>query len=99
MLILILAAWFTRIFVDGLRGRGPRLAFDRVELALVLLAFTASVPPLLLRFGRELPISDDDVLYALVLWKFLLVYCLFRYAVTTAAQVRVACGWPCCRQR
>ncbi|MGL4968147.1 MAG: hypothetical protein ACRC67_43415 [Inquilinus sp.] len=92
LLILIITAWFTRIFVDGLRGRLPRLAFDRVQLALALLAFTASVPPLLLRFGRDLPISTDDVLYALVLWKFLFVYCLFRHAVTTAAQVQV-CLW------
>ncbi len=92
LLILILAAWFTRIFLDSLRGKLPRLAFDRVELALALLAFTASVPPLLLRFGRNLPISTDDVLYALVLWKFLLVYCLFRRAVTTAGQVQI-CLW------
>lgn len=92
LLILILAAWFTRIFVDLLRGRPPRLAVGRVELALALLAFTASVPPLLLRFGRDLPISTDDVLYALVLWKFLLVYCLFRHVVRTAAQVQV-CLW------
>lgn len=92
LLILILSAWLVRIFADGLRGRLPRLAFDRVELALVLLAFAASIPPLLLRFGRGLPISTDDALYALVLWKFLLVYGLFRYAVTTAAQVQV-CLW------
>ena len=92
LLILILSAWFLRIVVDGLRGRLPHLAVGRVGLALALLAFTASVPPLLLRFGRNLPISVDDILYALVLWKFLLVFSLFRHAVTTAAQVRV-CLW------
>jgi hypothetical protein len=89
MVILILAASGTRIMVDCVLGRTPRPVFDRIDLTLLLLAVTSSVIPLLLRFGRELPISTDDLLYALVLWKFYLIYRLFRYAVTTAAQLRV----------
>jgi hypothetical protein len=42
-----------------------------------------------MRFGRDLPFSRDDLLYALVLWKYYLIYRLFRYAITTATQVKI----------
>lgn len=89
LLALILGALAARILADMLAGRSRRLEVDLLDLAFVLLAVTSSVVPLLLRFGRELPISADDLLYAAVLWKLFLVYRLFRYAVTTPRQVAV----------
>jgi hypothetical protein len=88
LLLLILAASGARIIVDCMLDRAQRLVFSQIDLALTLLALTSSVIPLLMRFGRELPISNDDLLYAFVLWKYYLIYRLFRYAVTTAAQIK-----------
>ena len=92
LLILILGALGARIVALSLAGRPWRPQLDRIDLALVVLATTSSILPLLLRYGRGLPISADDVLYAVVLWKYYLVYRLFREAVTTPAQVGV-CLW------
>lgn len=88
LLFLMLFAAGARIMVDCIRNKGRRMVFDQIDLALVILALTSSVIPLLMRFGRNLPISTDDLLYAFVLWKYYLIYRFFRYAVTTKAQVK-----------
>jgi hypothetical protein len=92
LLILILCALGARIVALSLAGRPWRPQLDPIDLALVILATTSSILPLLLRYGRGLPIAADDLLYAIVLWKYYLVYRLFREAVTTPAQVAV-CLW------
>jgi putative peptidoglycan lipid II flippase len=73
-------------------GQWPRLRLDRVEVALVLMAVANSVVPLLWMTVRQQPITQDDLEYALVLWKLLGLYAIVRAAVTTDRQVR-RCLW------
>ena len=57
------------------------------DFAMAALAVTGCVMPLAIRYGRGLEIAADDVLYALVFVKYLVVYALFRLAVRTPAEV------------
>ena len=68
----------------------PRVG--RVEVALLLLATTSSVVPLLSMALRQREITHDDLLYSLVLWKYLGLYAIVRVSVRTVEQVRV-CLW------
>ena len=92
LLALILAALAARALVIIARDGRYRLTSDRMDLALILLATFGSIVPLLLRYGRGLPISTDDLLYAMVFWKYYLVYRVFRTTITTTSQVAV-CLW------
>jgi hypothetical protein len=67
---------------------------SRLELALVGLAVTSSFVPLLFMVVRGRAITGDDLSYAIVLWKFLVVYAVVRHSVTTDRQVRW-CLWAC----
>lgn len=92
LLGLIAAALALRIFMGVLRGGRYRPELTRIDLAIVLLAVTGSILPLLLAYGRGAPITAEDILWAIVFWKYLLVYRVFREAVTTTSQVAV-CLW------
>jgi len=92
LLGLIVLALVGRVLFLALRGRPYRPSFTRIDLALVLMAFCASVVPLTLRYGRGQPITNDDMLYAAVLWKYFIVYRIFREAVSSPSQV-VVCLW------
>jgi hypothetical protein len=92
LLALLVAALVTRTLLLMLAGHYEGPAVDRIDLALVLLAAASSILPLALRYGRDLPVTTDDLLYATVLWKYFLLYRVFRAAVTTPAQVR-RCLW------
>jgi putative peptidoglycan lipid II flippase len=65
-----------------------RLRVDRVEVAMLLMAVANSVIPFLWMMVRAEPISRDDLLYSLVLWKLLGLYAIVRFSVTTDSQVR-----------
>jgi putative peptidoglycan lipid II flippase len=78
----------TRALIRLRTGQFPKLRLDRVELAIVIMAVTNSVVPLLWMLLRQHPITRDDLLYALVLWKFLGIYVIIRAAVTTDRQVQ-----------
>ena len=69
-------------------GWQTRFRVDRVEVAMLLMAVTNSVIPLLWMMVRAEPISKDDLLYSLVLWKLLGLYAIVRFSVTTDRQVR-----------
>jgi hypothetical protein len=73
-------------------GAWVRPRIHPVEIAIVLMAVTNSVTPLLWMLARAQPISQDDLLYALVMWKFLGVYVIVRASVTTGEQVH-RCLW------
>jgi hypothetical protein len=92
LLGLIAIALAARIVALSLRGEASRVTIGRVERALMLMALCASVVPLAVRYGRGLPISADDLLYAVVLWKYVVVYRVFREAVRLPRQVAV-CLW------
>lgn len=83
LLLLVLAGLALHLGLGWANGRGRRLLVDDLDGALVLLlAMTGSAIPLLVRYGRGLPISTDDVLYAMVLWKCWLAFRLARDGVT-----------------
>jgi len=73
-------------------GHLPRLRLSRVELAIVLLAVTSSIVPLVWMLARQHPITQDDILYSFVMWKFLGIYVIIRACVSADIQVR-RCLW------
>jgi len=79
--------------IAGLRsGQIPKLRLDRVEVSMVLLAIFSSVVPVVWMTLRQQPMTQDDLLYALVLWKYLGLYVLVRMAVSTDRQIQ-RCLW------
>ncbi len=73
-------------------GELPHIRLTRVELAIILMAVANSVVILLWMVLRQQPISQDDKLYALVMWKLLGLYALVRWSVSTDRQIR-RCLW------
>jgi hypothetical protein len=73
-------------------GYLPRLRPSRVELSIVLLAVTSSFVPLLWMLARQRDISQDDIMYALVMWKFLGLYAIVRTCISTDRQIN-RCLW------
>jgi putative peptidoglycan lipid II flippase len=86
--VLVGGTLAARALVRLRTGQFPKLRLDRVELAMVIMAVTNSVVPLLWMLVRQHPITRDDLLYALVLWKFLGIYAIIRAAVTSDRHVR-----------
>jgi hypothetical protein len=81
-----------RALVHWRTGAAPRLRFSRVELAIVLMALTNSIVPMLWMTARQQPVTKDDLLYALVMWKLAAIYLIIRTSITTYAQA-MRCYW------
>jgi hypothetical protein len=92
LLAVILLGLGCRAVLTMLQGKPYRFPVDGIDLIFILLAVCASALPLALRWGRGEPISSDDILYAIVLWKYYAIYRIFRESVTTEQQVGV-CLW------
>jgi hypothetical protein len=90
--LLVGFALVTRSLAQLRTGELPTLRLDRVEVSMLLLAIFSSVVPLTWMTLRRQPITADDLLYALVLWKYLGLYVLIRMSVSTDAQIR-RCLW------
>jgi peptidoglycan biosynthesis protein MviN/MurJ (putative lipid II flippase) len=90
--LLMGATLAARGLVMARTGELPRIRLDRIELAMVLMAVSNSVIPLLWMMVRQEPITQDDLLYSLVMWKLLGIYVLVRFAVRTDRQIR-RCLW------
>lgn len=90
--LLLGAALVTRGLAVVRSGKLPRLRLTRVEAAMVAMAVTNSVVPLLWMAARKEAITQDDLLYALVMWKLLGLYVLVRGSVSTDQQIR-RCLW------
>jgi hypothetical protein len=73
-------------------GRLPRFRPDRLELSLVGLAVASSIVPIAFMMLRGREVSSDDLVYALVLWKYLGVYGIIRFSVVNERQV-LRCLW------
>jgi len=74
-------------WLAGLRTgdrRWPRL--DRVDVTLIALGLTSSVVPLMMMVARQRPITIDDLLYCIVIWKLLGEYVIVRVTITTREQ-------------
>jgi hypothetical protein len=90
--LLLGAALATRGLAMMRSGEFPHIRLTRVEWAMLLMAVANSVVILLWMVVRHQPISQDDLLYALVLWKLLGLYALIRWSASTDRQIRI-CLW------
>ncbi|MCP4958991.1 MAG: hypothetical protein GY925_06935 [Actinomycetia bacterium] len=88
LLGLLLAAILARALADGLDGRLPAYRVTGIDRAILGLAVLSSGVPLLWRYGRGFALTVDDVLFAATLWKYFLVFALFRLVVQTEEQVK-----------
>lgn len=79
----------------GAVSRAPirlRLSFGPVDRAILLMALASSVLPLIVMTVRERPISQEDVLYALVVWKYYAVFLIVRACALRLEHVK-RCLW------
>ncbi len=90
--LLMGATLAARGLIMARTGQLPRIRLNRIELALVLMAVSSSVIPLLWMMVRQETITQDDLLYSLVMWKLLGIYVIVRVAVSTDEQIR-RCLW------
>jgi hypothetical protein len=72
--------------------RRSYVVFDQLDTALLVLVSAGSVAPVLWRYARGLTLSEDDLLYALVLLKYYALFRVFRSAITTTRQVEICLG-------
>jgi hypothetical protein len=86
----------TGLVVNGvgrlLSGQMERSSLRALDSAILLMAFTGSVLPLLWLLARGQAPTADDVLYALTFWKFYAVFLIVRLAVSGARQIRLCLG-------
>ncbi|VXB17743.1 hypothetical protein [Aeromicrobium sp. 9AM] len=76
----------------AVRPRAGRfhLRLDPVSRAFVWFAIAASLLPLVFMAVRARPIEMDDLTYAAVMWKFLLLYAVVRVTIRNQREVRIA---------
>jgi hypothetical protein len=86
------AALTARALLRWRTGRLPRWRPSRVEWALIFMAVSNSIIPILWMTARQEPVTQDDLLYALVMWKFAGFYLIVRSSITTNRQV-LRCLW------
>jgi len=89
---ILAAGLLARLGVELLGGKPFHPRLGRVDLAILLLAITGSVLPLLWMQARGAEIEQDDVLYALTLWKYYGLYLIVRASVRTVRDVAI-CLW------
>lgn len=68
---------------------GGRLRVEPTDVCLLALLVTGSVVPLLWLPARGHALTSLDLLYGMVLWKYLLLYALVRVVIRTPARVAV----------
>ncbi len=73
-------------------GRVPRIHLSRVDVSILLLAFTSSLLPLAWMAARHVALTQDDLLYALMIWKYYGVYLIVRFSVRSSVDVG-RCLW------
>ena len=92
LLALLLVGVLVRLLTDALGG-GPVASIrdyrvTELDRTMLAMAVFGSFVPLAWRAARGYRPLLDDLLYATTLWKYLLVYLLFRLVVTDEYQVR-----------
>ncbi|MFC5952187.1 hypothetical protein ACFQH9_28375 [Pseudonocardia lutea] len=92
LLLLCAAALCARGIWNLRTGDRVRPRIGPIAASLVLMAVCNSIVPLLWMALRDVPITDDDVSYAVVLWKYLALYAVVRAGVRVASQVN-RCLW------
>ncbi len=70
-------------------GHRIRVELDPVSRSFVWFALASSLIPIIFLLVRGRPVEMDDLTYAAVMWKFLLVYAVVRLAVRSEREVTV----------
>jgi hypothetical protein len=92
-LALVVAAGLVARGLLGLRsGSVPRFRIGRIDASILLMAVVSSIIPLVWMLLRGQSPVQDDLLYALIIWKYYAIYLLVRFSVRTEHQVR-SCLW------
>ena len=81
---------FVRAAVRLRPGYQLRLVLDPVSRVFVWFAIASSLIPIAFMMVRGRPVEMDDLTYAAVMWKFLLVYAIIRLTVRSNREVLVA---------
>lgn len=92
LLLVLGLALAARSLIRAVNGSPGRIAFTKVDGSLLLLAVASSVIPLLWMGFRGKPVTRDDLLFALALWKVYAVFVVFRTSVRTNEQI-MRCLW------
>ena len=92
VLALVLAGLGLRALTLALAGHRGGFRVLTIDLAIVGVAVTSSVFPLLWMVARRRDITQDDVLYALAMWKYFALYVAVRASVRTEQDIR-RCLW------
>ena len=92
LLAVVCAGLLAHGAVRLLAGEVRRPRLREVDAAVVAMALTGSVLPLLWMLARGRQITADDLQFALQFWKYTAVFAVFRTAVRTEQQVR-CCLW------
>jgi hypothetical protein len=88
LLVLVGVGLLARGLVRTASGSPPRPTLDVLDRSLLVLAFTSSVVPVLWLLVRGRRLEQDDVLYALMMWKYYGIYLVARVSVRSRRQVR-----------
>jgi hypothetical protein len=80
--VALAVRWLVRLRTGGVRM--PRM--NSLDGVFVGLAVFSSVVPLVMMLARHREITADDLQYTIVLWKYLAVYFIIRFSVTTEKQ-------------
>lgn len=91
MLLAIVALCGRAILRLNVSSR-PQLRFQRLDVAILLLAVTSSIIPLAWLGLRGVKVESDDVLYSLMIWKYYAVFLIFRSTIRSPARARI-CLW------
>lgn len=87
LLLLCAAALLVRGIWELRTGARLRCRLGLVAGSLVLMAVCNSVVPLLWMSIRGVPVSTDDLMHAVVLWKYLALYAIVRATIRSPRQV------------
>jgi murein biosynthesis integral membrane protein MurJ len=80
--LALVVRWLARLRTEGVRW--PRI--DRIDVSLIAFGVTSSVLPLMMMVVRQRPITSDDLLYSIVMWKLIAEYVIVRTVITTNEQ-------------
>jgi hypothetical protein len=86
--LLVGAGLLARGLVRTVSHGRPSVRFTPVDAALLLFVVSGSLLPLLWMGARARPITADDFLYAISLWRLYAVFLIVRTSVRSDAQVR-----------
>ncbi len=90
--LVLAAVLICRGLIRLTSGERLRVRFTKIDGSILLIAVSSSLFPLLWMMVRRRPITQDDLLYALTLWKFYGIYLIVKTSIRTEEQVR-RCLW------